>query len=97
MAVTDPESLIVRGPDFYEDGMAVWIGPRAAVSLDMDRTTEIANILAMPRFVDLITPQGKGWTRLSTEAYGVHVSLFAEDDMPTAQDSWTLFAEAVSL
>ena len=103
LAVT-PTVLAMRGPDFYENGMAVWIGDRAAVSVPLERADvhDLQEILNSPRFVDFTTPTGgTGWSRLSTEHYGALVQLFpnvdTDDDVPTAQESWDLLAEVVGL
>lgn len=104
LAVTEPTVLAMRGPDSYEDGMAIWIGDRAAVSVPIERADvhDLQEILNSPRFVEFTTPNGgTGWSRLSTEHYGAVVQLFpahdTDDDVPTAQESWDLLAEVVGL
>jgi hypothetical protein len=82
--------MIVRGPDFCADGWQL-IGPRAAVSVDMDRDTEIADILAMPRFVDSTTA-GRGCPPSTTVP-----ACSCSPTCPPPRESWGLMAEAVSL
>jgi hypothetical protein len=100
----DDPAMPLRGADYYDDGMAVWIGPRASVSVPVsdNEITRLREILGAPRLVEYLTPQhAKGWFRVPVDHYGARVQLFpghgTDDDVPTAQESWTLLAEAVSL
>lgn len=98
----DAPAMPMREPDFHdEEGQAVWMGPRAAVCVEGGQH-RIREILGQPRLTEFVTEQGtKGWSRVPVSTYGAIVSKFpgygTDDDVPTAEESWDLLAEAVSL
>jgi hypothetical protein len=91
----------VREPDLYDEGKAVWLHPAGVVSMDMERVSEVPNLLREPRSIVERREQGVRVTRIHPSQLGVEVDSFHEHNGEVASHSafeaWGIFAEAVSI